>query len=349
MPDQPSQPSLASLPPHVQLIQMGTALWVSRLVYVAAKLNVADHIADATRSAEELAGATQTHAPSLYRFLRTLASLGLLKEDADRRFALTPLGAALRADAPGAAHAAILTLAGDWSLRGWEQLHYSLETGRSGYEKAHGMGLFDSLARDPEMASLFTKTMIGFHGHEPEAVAAAYDFASIGTLVDVGGASGHLITTVLAAHPQPRGILFDLPHVVRESAALIEARGLAGRITIEGGSFFEAVPAGGDAYMLSHIIHDWSEPQCLKILGNVRSAMKPGGRVLLIEMVLPDGDAPHPGKMLDMMMLVGPGGQERTAAEYGELLGKAGLRMTRVVPTASEVSVVEAVQAPSEN
>ena len=133
--------------------------------------------------------------------------------------------------------------------------------------------------------------------------------------------------------------------MVRDAVPQIQARGLTGRITIEAGSFFDAVPAGGDAYMLSHIIHDWSEAQCLTILGNVRRAMNPGGRVLLIEMVLPPGDAPHPGKMLDMMMLVGPGGQERTAAEYGELLAKAGLRMTRVVPTASEVSVVEAVQA----
>ena len=193
------QKSQQAAPPHVQLIQMGTSLWVSRMVYVAAKLNVAVHIADATRSAEELAGATQTHAPSLYRFLRTLASLGLLKEDAERRFTLTPLGAALWADAPGAARAAILTLAGDWSLRGWEQLHYSLETGQSGYEKAHGMPIFDWLAQNPEQASLFTQTMAGFHGHEAETVAAAYDFAGFGTIVDVGGASGNVIGTVLQA------------------------------------------------------------------------------------------------------------------------------------------------------
>jgi hypothetical protein len=335
----------AAPPPHIQLIQMGTSLWVSRMVHAAAKLSLADHIADSTRSAEELAGATLTHAPSLYRFLRALAMLGLLTEDAEHRFALTPLGNALRADAPGAARAAILTLAGDWSLRGWENLHYSLETGKSGYEKAHGMPLFDCLAHDPEMAALFTQTMLGFHGHESKTVAAAYDFSGFETIVDVGGASGNLISAVLEAFAQPRGILFDLPHVVRDSGAMIQARGLADRITVEGGSFFDAVPTGGEAYMLSHIIHDWAEDLCLKILGNIRRAMKRTGRVLIVEMVLPPGDAPHPGKMLDMMMLVGPGGQERTAAEYDELLGKAGFRMTRVVPTTSDVSVVEAVQA----
>jgi len=159
-------------------------------------------------------------------------------------------------------------------------------------------------------------------------------------------ATGNLLTTVLASAPAARGILFDLPHVVPEAAPLIKARGLTDRITIEPGSFFERVPDGADAYLLSHVIHDWSEEQCVTILGNCRRAMKPDGRVLLIEMVLPAGDTPHPGKMLDMMMLVGPGGQERTEEEYGVLLGKAGFRMTRVVPTASAVSVVEAVPVP---
>jgi hypothetical protein len=185
--------------------------------------------------------------------------------------------------------------------------------------------------------------MVGFHGAEPAAVTDAYDFSGLSTIVDVGGASGHLLTTVIARHAGARGILFDLPHVVRDAPALIRARGLTERVTIEPGSFFDTVPAGGDAYLLSHIIHDLSEEQCLTILGNCRRAMNPGGRVLLIEMVLPPGDAPHPGKILDMMMLVGPGGQERTANEYAALFDKARLKMTRIVPTATAVSVVEAV------
>jgi hypothetical protein len=180
---------------------------------------------------------------------------------------------------------------------------------------------------------------------EPAAVAAAYEFSELKTIVDVGGATGNLLTTVLGRAPGARGILYDLPHVVRDAPALIQSRGLTNRITIEPGSFFERVPAGGDAYMLSHIIHDWSEAQCLTILGHCRRAMNSGSRLLLIEMVLPPGNTPHPGKVLDMMMLVGPGGQERTAEEYGVLLAKAGFRLTRVVPTESAVSVVEAVPA----
>jgi hypothetical protein len=154
-----------------------------------------------------------------------------------------------------------------------------------------------------------------------------------------------LLTTVLGRHAGPRGVLFDLPYVVRDAPALIQARGLTDRVTVEAGSFFQNVPVGGDAYLLSHVIHDWTEEQCLTILGNCRRAMKPDGRVLIIEMVLPDGDGPHPGKMLDIMMLVGPGGQERTEPEYRALLDKGGFRLTRVVPTQSAASVIEAVPA----
>jgi hypothetical protein len=207
------------------------------------------------------------------------------------------------------------------------------------------MPVFDWLAKHPEEASLFSETMVGFHGAEPPAVASAYDFSGLKTVVDVGGATGNLLAGILEKHRGARGILFDLPHVVKDAPALLKSRGLADRVAIESGSFFERVPAGGDAYLLSHVIHDWSEAQCLTILGHVRRALAPGGRVLIIEMVLPPGNVPHPGKMLDMMMLVGPGGQERTEEEYRALLEKAKLRLTRVVPTPSAVSVVEAVPA----
>jgi hypothetical protein len=321
---------------------MAMAHWVSHIVYVAAKLNLADLLAQGPKSADALAVQIKMHAPSLYRLMRTLASLGILTENATHQFALTPLGEALKTGAPGAARATILTVASEMWVQGVAQLPYSVQTGKSGFEKMLGMPIFDWLAKHPEEASLFSQTMVGIHGGEPPAVAAAYDFSGLNTIVDVGGATGDLLTTVLTRNPGARGILYDLPHVVRDAPALIKSRGLADRVTIEPGSFFEKVPGGADAYLLSHIIHDWSEEQCLKILGNCRRAMSPGGRLLIIEMVLPSGDTPHPGKMLDMMMLVGPGGQERTEEEYRALLAKAGLRLTRVVPTASPVSVVEA-------
>jgi hypothetical protein len=331
-----------ALPPHAQLVQMATAHWVSQIIYVAAKLSLADRLADGPMTADQLAGPTGTHAPSLYRLMRTLGSLGLLNEDAAHRFALTPLGEALRAGAPGCARPTILTLANPSWVSGFGELLYSVQTGRSGFEKHFGMPIFDWLAKNPEEASMFSETMVGVHGAEPAAVAAAYDFSGSKTIVDVGGATGELLTTILTRYAGLRGVLYDLPHVVRDAPAVLEARSLTDRVTIEAGSFFDSVPAGADAYLLSHIIHDWSEDQCLTILGNCRRVMKPETRLLIIEMVLPGGNTPHPGKMLDMMMLVGPGGRERTEQEYGALLRKADLRLARVVPTESAVSVVEA-------
>jgi hypothetical protein len=277
--------------------------------------------------------------------MRTLASLGMLTEREAQRFALTPLGAALKTGAPGSARSSLLTLGSRWNQGAWEHIVYSLETGGTGMEKAWGMPLFDYLAQHSEEASLFSETMVGLGGAEPPAVAGAYDFSRFTTVVDVGGATGNLLAAILARHAGPRGVLFDRPHVVRDAPALLKARGVEERVTIEPGDFFETVPAGGDAYVLSHVIHDWDEDQCLTILGHCRKAMKPDGRLLLVEMVIPAGDVPHPGKLLDMAMLVVAGGQERTEAEYAALLNRAGFRLCRVVPTESAASVVEAAPA----
>jgi hypothetical protein len=236
-------------------------------------------------------------------------------------------------------------LCGPIGQRSWQLLPYSLETGKTGMEKAFGQPLFEYLAQRPQDASLFSETMVGFHGAEPPAVAAAYDFSGFRSIVDVGGATGNMLAHILQRHRGPRGVLFDLPHVVADAPALLAARGVAERASIESGSFFERVPAGHDAYLLSHIIHDWDRDRCRTILSHCRSAIDSKGRLLIVEMVLPEGDTPHPGKMLDMMMLVGPGGQERTPSEYAELLGDSGFKMTNVVPTASAVSIVEAVPA----
>jgi O-methyltransferase domain/Dimerisation domain len=321
---------------------MGIASWVSAVVYAAAKLGLADQLATEPKNAAELAGPMRMHAPSLHRLMRTLASLGILTERDAQRFALTPLGEALRTGAPGSARSTLIAFGGTF-WHGWEEILYSLETGNTGFDKAHGMPLFEYLRQHPAEASHFSEAMVGFHGDEPPAVARAYDFSRFKNVVDVGGATGNLLAAIMSSHAGPRGVLFDRPHVVLDAPALLKARGVEDRVTIEAGDFFETVPTGGDAYLLSHVIHDWNEDRCLTILGHCRKAIKRDGRLLIVEMVLPAGDTPHPGKVLDMVMLVFPGGQERTEAEYASLLGKAGLRLSRVVPTASAVSVVEAV------
>jgi hypothetical protein len=345
MSDEKPPPASQSLPPHAQLIQMGRAHLVSRLVCAAAKLGLADQLASVPKSAAELAGAMQVHAPSLHRLMRTLASLGILAEQSEQRFALTSLGEALKTGAPGSARSTLIVFGSPWQQSGWDNLVYSVQTGKPGFDKAHGVAFFHYLERHPEDASLFSETMVGLHNQEPPAVAAAYDFSIFKTIVDVGGATGNMLSAVLAHHAGPRGILFDRPHVVTDAPALLDAKGVRDRVTIEPGDFFQSVPTGADAYILSHIIHDWDEDQCLTILGHVRKAMNPAGRLLIVEMVLPPGDTAHPGKMLDMTMLVLLGGQERTESEYASLLSKAGLRLTQVVPTNSAVSIVEAVLA----
>ena len=260
-----------------------------------------------------------------------------------QRFALTALGAALRTGAPGGARSTILALAGEWIWRAWTELLHSLKTGETAMEQAWGMPIFAYLAQHPEEAKHFGEAMVGFHGSEPPAVAAAYDFAGLRTVVDVGGGTGHLLTTILRARPHVRGILYDLPHVAPEARKRVEESGVAARCEVRSDDFFEDVPEGGDAYLLSHIIHDWDERRCVSLLGRCHRAMPPQGRLMIVEAVMPADDAPHPGKLLDLVMLTVPGGMERTAEEYGELLAKASFRLTRVVPTSSPASIVEAV------
>ena len=328
-------------PPEAQIAELLLSQLASRLVYLTATLKLADHLSEGPKTAEQLAPLTATHAPALYRVMRTLASLGFLTEDAEHRFVLRPLGAVLASGTPS--HAAALTLGGELLTRSLDNLLYSVQTGKTAFERSFGVPVFDWLQANPVQASLFNDTMRGFHGMEPAAVAAAYDFSTFESIADIGGSTGNMLATILSRYPGPRGILFDLPHVVREAPAFLQQRGVTDRIRIEAGSFFEGVPVGADAYVLSHVIHDWNQEQCLTILGHCRRAMPSRGSLLLVEMVLPEGDAPHPGKLLDMVMLTVPGGEERTPSQYSTLLDQAGFRMTRVVPTASLVSIVEAV------
>jgi hypothetical protein len=329
-----------------RLMDMAIAHWAGELLLQAAEMGLADKFTGSEpRSAKDIAAEYGMLPRPTLRFLRSLAGLGLFTSAGGDRYRLTDLGAALRTGAAGAARSAVIALIGDMVKPAWKVFDHGLVTGDPAFEKAHGMGLFQYLQNNPGMAQFFSETMVGFHGREPPAVAEAYDFAGIGSLVDVGGASGNMLGHVLSRHPGLKGVLYDLPHVVADAPPLLESFGVADRVTIEGGSFFERVPKGHDAYLLSHIIHDWDDFENGVILGHVREAMNPGGKLLLVEMVLPEGDEPHMGKMLDMMMMLVPGGEERTPSEYAELLEPNGFKVNRVVPTASAVSVVEAVRA----
>lgn len=333
-----------AVPPSAVLFQMITGKFVSRAVYAAARLRLADLLAEGPRTAADLAAATGNHAPSLQRLLRALAGLGVLATvpGGEPRFALTPVGELLR-DAPDSLRAMALWICDPRHDRAWDEIFHSLATGEPGFDQAYGMPVFDHFARDPDFAAVFNDAMTSLSAATHPAVVAAYDFSGLQLLVDVGGGHGGLLAGILAANPRLSGIVYDLPQVVEGTRAALAAAGLEGRCRAEGGSFFERVPAGADGYILSFVLHDWDDERATAILQNVRQAMRPEGRVLVVEGLIPEGDEPALSKLSDLEMLVmTSGGRERTAAEFGELFAAAGLRLIRVVPTAGPAFVLEA-------
>lgn len=333
-----------AVPPSFALFQMITGKFVSRAVYAAARLRLADLLADGPRTAAELAASTGNHAPSLRRLLRALAGLGVLATvpgGGEPRFALTPVGELLR-DTPGSLRAMALWICDPRHDRAWDEIFHSLATGEPGFDQAYGMPVFDHFARDPDFAAIFNDAMTSLSAATHPAVVAAYDFSGLHLLVDVGGGHGSLLAGILAANPHLSGIVYDLPQVIEGTRDALAAAGLEGRCRAEGGSFFEQVPAGADGYILSFVLHDWDDERATAILRNVRQAMSPEGRVLVVEGLIPEGDEPALSKLSDLEMLVmTSGGRERTAEEFGELFAAAGLRLTRVMP-AGAAFVLEA-------
>jgi len=331
----------STIPPEAQLAEMLSGLWLWWMLYVVAERGVADLLADGPRTSVELARATGLHEPSLYRLLRSLTGFGVFTEESPRCFGLTPLSSTLKTGDPSAGRELVLTQ--QWVSRAVAELPRVVASGETGMQLAFGMPVFEYLMQHPQESADFNRTMIAFAVAELRAVAAAYDFSGVHRIVDVGGGTGALLATVLGRYPLASGVLFDRPDVIPEAHATLTEHGLTDRCEVVGGDFFESALPIGDVYLMSHIVHDWDDDRCVLILRNCRKTIDPEGRLLLIEMVLPSGDEPHPAKLFDMYMLVLTGGMERTAEEYAELLHSGGFRLTRIVPTQSAVSVIEAV------
>lgn len=332
------------LPPHAVLMGLMGGLWVSQSIAVVAKLGVADALAEGARTSDELAAATGSHGPSLFRVLRALASVGVFVEESPGRFALTPVGETLRSG-PGSLRGMAVFLGEPFHARAVGDLLHCVRTGKPAFEHVHGARFFDYVTAHPDAAEVFDAAMTSNTSAQRDAVVEAYDFSGIGTIVDVAGGHGTLLAAILQAAPALKGILFDLPHVAAKARAVFEATGVDRRVEVASGDFFKALPAG-DAYIMKHIIHDWDDDACVKILQNCREAMRGDGRVLVVDGVIPPGNDPFPGKLLDLEMLIMTnGGRERTRAEFEALFARAGLKLSRVVPTRSEVSIVEGVPA----
>lgn len=336
-------PQLTQEPAEAVLMKMLTGFAVSQSLYVAARLGVADLLREGPKPVEELARETGAETAALYRVLRLLASTGVFAEEGERAFGLSPLAEKLLSG-PGSMRAMALHLLEGPSWRAWGELTHSVRTGATAFPEANGAEVFPFYLAHPESAAPFNEAMTEFSAMVGEAVVRAYDFSPYRVVADIGGGHGQLLASILKASPQSAGVLFDQPEVVGGGREHLSSLGLGDRVRVEGGNFFEAVPGGADAYVLKFIIHDWDEERALTILRNVHRAAPEGARLLLVEGVVPEGDAPSLSKLMDVHMMVMTGGRERTEAEYADLLARAGFRLARVVPTESSMSVIEAVK-----
>ena len=340
------RPSNAPPPAALIMTQMVYGFWVSRCLQIMAELGIADIIGDSPKTVEELASASGTHAPSLRRMLRLLSGLGVLvKSEETQRWGLTELGGMLRKDNPGSVYGSLRAHGHLLSWQAWGDLKSSLQTGQPSVEKFMGDTFFNYMSAHPQDAAIFNASMAAYQTLNAPAVVNAYDFSSAKTVMDVGGGTGTLMAHILGAHPQIRGSIFEMPHVAKEARERLASLNLADRCDVVAGDFFASIPKGQDVYSVSQILHDWDDEKSLRILTNIREAMRPDSRLLIVETVLPGDNATHFGNLYDVAMLVLVGGQERTEAEYSALVQKAGLKVARILPTSMPPSVVEVVPA----
>jgi SAM-dependent methyltransferase len=330
-----------SAPPPVVLLEMMNGYWITQSIAVAAELGLADHMAAGPLTAAELATATGAHRDSLGRLLRALAMIGVFSEEEGNRYGLTPVGSFLRDDVPGSLRSLARMRGSDWQWRAWRDLEHSIRSGETALDHVLGQGLFEYFADHPHDGKVFNEAMVSHASQMHTAVADAYEFPTQGMVVDVGCGFGTLVAAILRTNPDLRTTGFDVPPVIEGARGWLAGQPGAERCELVAGDFFESVPRGGDVYVLSHVIHDWHDESALQILRITREAMEPGARLAVCEMVVPDGPEPHFGKLLDLEMLVNTGGRERTLAEYRRLYEQAGFELTRVVPTATPVSVIE--------
>ncbi|MBD3886706.1 methyltransferase [Phormidium tenue FACHB-886] len=322
--------------PQETMLSLIGGFWIARSIYLAAQLGVADLFDDQPKTIAQLAAATNTDPRSLYRLLRALSSVGIFTES-DQSFALTPLGATLKSDSPGSMRYAAMAQMGDDHSLGWSNGLHSLKTGEIAFDAAAGMSVWDYYAQHPEAGKVFSQSMTSMGTAIAQAVVASYDFSRFNTIVDVGGAQGSLISTILQANSHLNGILFDLPEIIANVQVDQNIQPVAG-------NFFESVPTGGDAYLMRWIIHDWNDEKSSIILKNCHQAMPEHGKLLLVESIIPPGNEPSPAKFIDVIMLLMTGGRERTEEEYRSLLRSNGFELTRVIPTPSLLSIIEAVK-----
>lgn len=326
------------IPLPAQLMNFIIGKWISKPIYAAAELGIADMLADGPMGIDELAESSNSHAPSLYRMIRALASVGIFREKEDAQFELTPMAALLKT---GEMRSMAIMFNADWSDKAWHFFLENVKTGNTAFVEAHGMPVTDWLEGNPQAARIFNEANAIKATKTHRAVIDVYDFSGINTIIDVGGGIGALMAEILSEYPAMKGIVADLPSVIRQAKLAIREQHLQDRCQVLACDFFKAVPPGSDAYILSNILHDWPDEQCREILSNCRQAMRNDATLLAIEMIILPGNGPSIAKLLDLEMMVTTGGRERTESDFRDLFASAGLELAKIVPTKEGICVIE--------
>jgi hypothetical protein len=330
------------VPHHIQLMKLIVGKWFSKPVYAAAELGIADLLSDGPMEITELADKCDAHAPSLYRVMRALASVGIFRELDDGRFDLTPMAELLKS---GAMRPLARMFSASWNDRAWMHFLDGVQSGKTPFVTAHGRPLFQWLEENPRAAEVLMESNAFKAATTHRAIVDAYDFSGIDTLVDVGGGNVSLMVEVLSAFPDMKGIVADVPAMIAKADESIRRHSLETRCKAIECDFFGSVPPSGDVYLLSNILHDWDDEHCGKILDACSAVQQPGGKLLIVEAIVPPGNEPSVSKLLDLEMFVITGGMERTESEYRELLESSGYGVSRVIPTGESISIIEAIRS----
>ncbi len=329
--------------PQKKILQMCSGFFVSQSIFIAAKLGIADLLARGSKHCDDLAEETGIHSDSLYRFMRALSGIGVFSETGPKYFALTPLAACLQSNEPGSLKNYII-FQGEYICSCWRELLYSLKTGKSASEHIYGMNMFQYFEQNKEAGSIFHQAMAELLAIQNDAILPAYDFSSIETLTDVGGGQGHFLSELLLQYPNMKAVLFDIPQVIEKAEAFLEEASVGKRCELIPGSFLDFVPAGTDAYLLKHVIHNWDDQNALRILQNCRKAMAGKGRLLVIEAVISE-NTPWRSKFKDLDMMLVFSGRTRTEEEFQNLFESSGFKLAKIFPTNSVISIIEGTAA----
>lgn len=338
----------SNLSPQMTLIELAEGYRISKALEAVAELGIADLLKESPKTSVELALATSTHAPSLYRLLRAMASSGIFREDNQGRFENTPLSEVLCADAPHSVKDSVRFIPNDGSMLAWMRLIDVLKTGKSSYKDANGFAAWEYLQEHPEQAKLFNKTMTFFSSELAPVILDNYDFSAFKSIVDLGGGEGLLLASILNAYPHLHGVLFDMPSVVEQAKSHLHQKlGLSNRCEIISGSILEEIPSGYDAYIMKNVLHDWNDEDTCQIFQRCRKALPDHGKLIIFDAVMLSGNEPQKTKWLDLQMLIAFGSQERTAEEFKELLSRANFKMTKAtpLPTPIGMGIIEATPA----